>query len=161
MKKNKVKWFSFFTILMLGAFSSGVGVLADHDDDEKGDHSKSYEERYQENDHYGDDEDDDGDYENEDGYEGGTSGEVQQTPAQTGYWNFWMREAVSTQDTQLPISTPADVKVTIDGVANSIHVIPQDGQLLVSGEKLAKLISAKTSYYPKSRILVLKIRILS
>ena len=159
MKLNKAKWFSFFIILILGAFSAGVGVLADHDDhDEKGEHSNSYEEQYQGNDNYGDDGgyDDDDDDEGEEENWGGTGGDFQQTPSQTGYWNFWMREAVSTQDTQLPISTPTEVKVTINGVANSIHVIPQSGQLLVPGEKLAKLISAKTNYYPKSKIFTIK-----
>lgn len=153
---NKVKWVSLLIILIVGTFSAGGGVLADHDEEEKGEHSSNYEERDHRNDHYEDDDDDFYEEDDDNDHWDGTGGDVQsQIPPQTGYWNFWMREAVSTEGTQLPITTPTDVKITINGVANSIHAVPQDGQLLVPGEQFAKLISAKTNYYSKSKILVM------
>lgn len=151
MKKNKLKWIVFLFILVIGAFSAQLGVLADDDDDDE----RGY---YEENgrNQYEDEEDEDKDnYEEEDGYYEEDGGYQQQSPTQKGYWNFWIREAVSSQDPQLPITSPSDVKIKTDGLISSIHVVPRDGQLLVPGDKIAKLMNAKVDFYEKSRILVI------
>jgi hypothetical protein len=153
VKMKKGKWLGFLIILLLGAFSTGITAFADDDDDD--DKKERYRSTYEKNEDYDDDDDGQGDYydDEEEGYgEGSYSNPVY---TQKGYWNFWIREATSTQDSELPITTPGDVKVKTNGVDGSIHVIPQDGQLLISGEQLANLIDAKSTFYSKSRILII------
>jgi hypothetical protein len=150
--KKKIKWMAFLFILIIGAFSAQIGVFADDDDDyEKRGY---YEDRERSN--YEDDDDDDYEGEEEDeGYYEGDSSYQQAVPKQQGYWNFWMREAVSYQNSELPINEATEVKVNINGKESSLYVIPRNGQILVAGDQLAKLLNIKSDFYPKSRILVL------
>lgn len=148
---KKIKWIAFLVILIIGAFSAQIGVFADDDDDHKErgyyeDRGKNYNEDDDDDDY--EDEDDDNYYEEEGDYQ-------QSVPTQKGYWNFWMREAVSYQNSELPITDASEVTIKINGKENSIYVIPRDGQLLVAGEKLAELLNIKADFYSKSRILVL------
>lgn len=157
--KKRVKWFSFIVIIMISFFSAGVGVLADDDDDNERyeyrgfneEHEGSQQRGYEEADddeEYGEEE-----YEEEGGYSDGYDNQ-QAVTTQSGFWNFWIREAISSQDTNLPIQEPGDVAVKVNGVSvGPIHIVPQNGQLLVPGEQVAKLLNAKTDFYPKSRIL--------
>jgi hypothetical protein len=161
MKRKWIKWFCLITILTGSFLTAGLSVMADDDDDERYENHGYYEERgegnrYENNEGYENDGDDDEGYEDEEGgYEQGYGNE-QTVPTQRGYWNFWIREAISSQDTNLPVTQPGEVVVKINGVsAGNIHIVPQDGQLLIPGEQVAKLLNAKTEYYPKSRILVI------
>lgn len=150
---KKIKWIAFVFILIIGAFSAQIAVFADDDDHkERGyykDHERDYyEEDEDEDDDYHDEEDGDYDYEEDGDYR-------KSVTKQKGYWNFWIREAVSYQNSELPITDATQVKIKINGKENSIYVIPRDGQLLVAGEKLAELLNIKADFYSKSRILVL------
>lgn len=152
---KKLKWFGVIGILLLSFFTATVGVLADDDDDDERYERSGYQEEY----HGGDDDDEEyeDEYEGEDrGYFGdGNGGYENSLSVQNGYWNFWVREAVSTQNTNLPITQAGEITVKVNGTdAGKIHVVPQEGQLLVPGEQFAKLLGAKTDFYSKSRILV-------
>ncbi len=155
---KKIKWIAFLVILIIGAFSAQIGVFADDDDDD--DHKeRGYYKEHEQRDYYEEDENDDDDAyqdEEDDDYDYEEDGDYQQSvTTQKGYWNFWMREAVSYQNSELPITEAKEVTIKINGKDNSIYVIPRDGQLLVAGEKLAELLNIKADFYSKSRILVL------
>lgn len=154
MTKRRLKWLSFFIIVMIGALSSGIGVFAD-DDDEREEDRKAFENYEDYDDHQDYDDDDEYDDDEEDYEEGYGEGYQTSILAEKGYWNFWIREAVSSQDTELPILQPADVTIKTNGVPGSIHVVPKEGQLLVPGDKVAKLLKAKSVFYPNSRILII------
>lgn len=158
--KKKVKWFSFIVIIMISFFSAGVGVLADDEDDDdryeyrgfQEEHEAGYQHGYEEDD---DEEEYEEEFEEDSGYSESYDNQ-QAAPTQSGFWNFWIREAISSQDTNLPIKEPGEVAVKVNGVSvSTVHVVPQDGQLLVPGQQVAKLLNAKTDFYPKSRILVI------
>lgn len=149
---KKFKWFGVVGILLVSFFTAAVGVLADDDDDDENYERRDYYEEYHDgdNDEEYEDEDEDEDY-----YEDGTGGYENSLPIQNGYWNFLVREAVSSPNTNLPITQAGEITVKVNGAdAGKIHVVPQVGQLLVPGEQFAKLLGAKTDFYSKSRILV-------
>jgi hypothetical protein len=163
MMKKKMKLAAFLMITIITAFSAGIGVLADDDEHEKKEH-RYYEDHEQHGWFQGEDEEKyEREYEDEDDefYEendrGWAENEMQQTmPQKQGYWNFWIRAAIASPANNLPISVPGDAAIIINGNPGTIHVIPHDGQLLVSGKEMAKLLGAKTEFYTKSRILVMK-----
>ncbi|WML53038.1 copper amine oxidase N-terminal domain-containing protein [Neobacillus sp. PS3-12] len=53
----------------------------------------------------------------------------------------------------LPITAPSDLSVSVNGNTTKLYFIPQEGQLFVSGEKLANILGAQAQYYPQSKIL--------
>ncbi|WP_318505010.1 hypothetical protein [Bacillus sp. T3] len=156
--KKRVKWFSFIVIIMISFFSAGVGVLADDDDDERyenrgfnEEHEGSQQRGYEEDD---DDEYGEEEYEEEGGYSDGYDNQ-QAVTTQSGFWNFWIREAISSQDTNLPIQEPGDVAVKVNGVSvGSIHVVPQDGQLLVPGRTSSQAFECQNEFLSKKSYFV-------
>ncbi|WP_071393225.1 copper amine oxidase N-terminal domain-containing protein [Bacillus tuaregi] len=143
-------------IMLLCIFQSGSIALADGDDNHE-----EYE-RYEKHEYEKDDEDDDdkkywegeaeGD-DNSDYYENDIR--YESNPIQT-HWNLWTREiSSSTSNTELPFQEAKEVGIELNNKSELFYVIPQSGQLLVPGEKVAKFIGAKSSYYQQSKILEL------
>lgn len=141
-RKMKKLMVLLFTIIL--AFSIGSSVLADDDDHEKSEHNKSRE-YYEKS--------DDDKYENEENEYNNDQGS---NPVfQEDYWNIWSRKPVNNPNNTLPITTPSELSISVNGNVAKIYVIPQEGQLLVSGEAMAKLLGTQTKYYPQSKIMVI------
>lgn len=168
MNRKKLKWLVFLIVSILGLFYAGITVLAD--DDEKEGHRGYYKDRdddfeeREEYEHYENDAVeawDDEEYDDDESYKDDDDdywqgNEYQPTViSQKGYWNFWQREPISAQESDLPIKEPGEVTIKMNGTQASIHVIPQQGQLLVPAERIAKLLGAKSDFYSKSRIIVI------
>jgi hypothetical protein len=126
--------------IWIAVFSLSTTVIADDDDDNE----KS--EYYQKSDDHGDD------------------GEEQQNSNQQShftvvqqneYWNLWSREPRNNLNNPLPITAPSELTVIFGNQETNLYFIPQEGQLLVSGEALAGLIGADVKYYPQSKISIL------
>ncbi len=141
MKKLMVLLFTFIL-----AFSIGSSVLADNDDHEKGELNKSSE-YYEKS--------DDDEYENEGDKYFNDQGTTTNPVFQEDYWNIWSRKPVNNPNNTLPITTPSELSISVNGNVAKIYVIPQEGQLLVSGEAMTKLLGAQTKYYPQSKIMVI------
>lgn len=161
MNKIMKKLLVFFATVMITLFSAGIAVMAEHwhGEEEEGTRSfyeehEEYEENHEFDGYKDDDEDDDELYEEGDEYGDGYDTQ-QTTQSQTGYWNIWIREAIASQDSDLPISQPGEVIIKVNDVSSNIHVVPQEGQLFVSGEQVAKLLNVKSTFFPKSQILVI------
>jgi hypothetical protein len=136
MKKLLVLFFAFILTISLG-----VSVLAD-DEHEKKNHEKTGE-YYEKSD---DDEEYDTEFYNQ---QGATT-----TAMQEDYWYIWSRKPINNPNNSLPIAAPAELTVSVNGNSTKLYFIPREGQLLVSGEKIASLLGAKSQYYPQSKILV-------
>jgi hypothetical protein len=133
MKKMIVLFFAFILTLSIGA-----SVLAD-DEHEKREHDKKSE-YYEESD----------DEQNENYY---NQGAITNTAPQEDYWYLWSRMPINNPNKTLPITAPSDLSVSVNGNKTKLYFIPQEGQLLVSGEKLANILGAQAQYYPQSKIL--------
>lgn len=146
---GKMKKMMVLLLSMILIFSLGASVMAE-DDHEKGEHHNKgeyYERSY--DDEYGNEEEDEG-------YEEGNGPETSQTnAAQTEYWNIWSRQPFNNMNNPMPVTTPTDLSVSINGKTAKLYFIPQEGQMLVSGEAIATALGAKVKYYPQSKILVL------
>lgn len=138
--KQRSKWLVIFTALVM-LITVGTPVFAGDDDDD--DHG-NYE--YHQKDHDDDDEEDD--------WVGNQDYQVPISP-QTEFWNIWSREARNNPDQPLPINVPSEVLLFENNTESSIYVIPQDGQLLVSCEEIAKTVGSQSIFYPQSKICVL------
>lgn len=77
------------------------------------------------------------------------------SPQQPDYWNIWSREARNKLDNTLPITEPGELTILIDNQQTSLYFIPQDGQLLVSGDAIAKALGGGAKYFSESKICVL------
>lgn len=73
-----------------------------------------------------------------------------------GFWNIWTRTPKNNPNSPLPLTTPGELQVMVNGHQSKLYFIPQEGQLLVSGESIAKLLGAQVTFYPNSKILVIK-----
>lgn len=137
MNSKGKKLVSVLATLMI-LFLLGSSVIADdHDDD---DHEQEHE--YLKKDHHDNDEDD----------SQSTKQRQNNFVQQTEYWNIWSREPRNDPTNSLPINSPEDLTVVVDGNETSIYCVPQDGQLLVSGEAIAKILGVKVKVYPQSKI---------
>lgn len=144
----KQAWKKLIIILTIGLaiFSIGTSVIADDGNEhEEGDDGKKNE-YYQES---GDDDDKD-----EGGWENPQTNPIDVTP-QNEYWNIWSREPLNNPNNPLPVSAPAELKVIVNNQETNIYFIPQDGQLLVSGDAIASALGAEAKYYSLSKICVL------
>lgn len=143
MKQIWIKWVAIFTICLI-VLPLGTNVFADDDDEHNGDDEKY--EYYQETNDEG--EEDDGDPRTEQK----NQVTIQQQP---DYWNIWSREARNNSNNDLPTTEPGELTVLINNQQTSIYFIPQDGQLLVSGEAIAKALGGEAKFFPQSKICVL------
>jgi hypothetical protein len=134
MKKVIVLFFAFILTLSLGA-----SVLADDDEHEKREH-ETKSEYYEES--------DDETYEN---YY--NQGSITNTTVQEDYWYLWSRMPINKPNKTLPITGPSELTVNVNGNTTTLYFIPQEGQLLVSGEKLANILGAQAQFYPQSKIM--------
>lgn len=135
MKKIIVLVFAFILTLSLG-----VNVLADSDEHEKKEHdrdSEYYEESDDQNQYYND------------------QGSLPNSAVQEDYWYIWSRVPINNPNNSMPIAAPSDLSISVNGNITKVYVIPQEGQLLVSGEKFANLLGAKIQYFPQSKIMVI------
>lgn len=158
MKNIIIKVGIVIATVFLG-FQSFQVVNADHHKENKysdGEYGKYYysDDEYGKYKDYDDDDykkykkhDDDDDWYDEGNYYG-------QSYSQT-YWNIWTRDAVAGSDENLPFQEAQTVTFNFDGKSEKLFVLPSNGQLLVSGEKLAKLLNVKAKFYKESRILEL------
>lgn len=130
--------------------------LVKADDDH---HEKHYEKKYKDDDHdekdYKDDDYDEKDYK-DDEYEGDSynnSSEMTDFQQQVTTWNVWTREIGSTNQGALPIKSPANVKIKIDGTNSEIFAVPTGGQLYVPAQQVGELLGATVKEYPNSGIM--------
>ncbi|MCM3571329.1 copper amine oxidase N-terminal domain-containing protein [Neobacillus mesonae] len=138
MKMSK-KWLSSFVLLVM-LLSTGTSVIADDHDDDDDEKQEYYFKNHEDDDHKSDD---------EGGWEEQRNIQLSQQP---DYWNIWSREPVNNPDTSLPIEAPGELMVFIGNQEKMIYFIPKDGQLLVSGEAIAKVLGAEFIFYPTSKI---------
>jgi hypothetical protein len=140
MNNKFKKWvILFFTAIITLSFS--LSVLAD-DDHEKGEQKKNSE-YYERSEH--DDEDE--------GYEYEEKSPALQSDFQSEYWNIWSRKPLNNPNNSLPITSPGELSAVINGQETKLYFIPQDGQLLVAGDALAKVLGAEAKYYEQSKIM--------
>ncbi|MED3662862.1 copper amine oxidase N-terminal domain-containing protein [Ureibacillus sp. FSL K6-8385] len=180
MKTRISKWVVFCSILCLLFLSVNVIAYAkdhhkykddynylnvDHDgyykiDNYKVDqadyHYREKFEKYDDNDDYfGEkfrkhDDDDDDDYK-----WGRSEYNFQGNLGRPSYWNIWTRDTNVTVSNNLPVQEAKTVPFELDGKTTNLLVLPSDGQLLVSGEKMADFLGIKSKFYGQSRILEL------
>lgn len=118
----------------------GAQVSADDDErEEKYEHYQKYEKEYEE--------------------ESDSRQNIQPTtqlPTQSDlFWNIWTRSPINNPNKSLPLSAPGELKASVNNQQTKLYLVPQDGQLFVSGEAIANLLGAQSTYYPTSKILVL------
>lgn len=148
------KWKKGLTILaaFFVVFSLGTTAIADHDDDDDEEYEyyhKDHGEKKGESYKYEEEDDDDEEW------EGNQQQQIQVTQ-QADYWNIWSREPVNNPENTLPVDSPSNVLVIAGNKKTNMYFIPRDGQLLVGGETLANVIDADSTFYPTSKICVLK-----
>ncbi len=139
-------------------FQSVIIVKADDDDDDNRDY-KEHEryERYEgdENDHDEWEEEEHGEeYEEYDSEEDGNRSVNQENQTQPSYWNIWTRDTNSSSTENLPFNEAKEIAVELNGKTEYLYVFPFNGQMLVSGEKMAQLLNLEHKFYKQSRILV-------
>ncbi|WP_338450289.1 copper amine oxidase N-terminal domain-containing protein [Niallia oryzisoli] len=150
MKSKITKWMLAFFMLF---FIFQTGTIANADDDDEGVRYERHE--HEDEDREYEEDDDEGYYEeNTTNYGDGTM--YESTPVQSTFWNLWTREISSTtSNTELPFQEAKEVSIELNNTSESFFMIPQNGQLLVPGEKVAKFLGAKSRYYQQSKILEL------
>ncbi|THE13398.1 copper amine oxidase N-terminal domain-containing protein [Bacillus timonensis] len=141
MKTRKFVWI-LSVVLLLFIFHSVNIVKADDDDYERDEH-----ERYE---RYEDDDDDHDEWEEEGEYE--NRNYIQENQIQPSYWNIWTRDTVASLPETLPFQEAKEVTVVLNGKSERFYIVPMDGQLLISGEKMAEFFGAEYTFYQESRI---------
>ena len=58
---------------------------------------------------------------------------------QPSSWNIWTRDTNTALTENLPFQEAKEVTVEINGKSETLYVVPLNGQLLVSGEKMANI----------------------
>lgn len=150
MKTRLFMWF-LSVIILISIFQTANIVRADDDDGEK--YERHEEDRKKHDDverkfkeYWDDDHDDDDDWQSE----------VRDQPSSEiigqSLWNIWTRDTSTGSNDTLPIQEAKEVQIEQNGKSELLFVIPQQGQLLVSGEKFAKFIGAEFTFYEQSRI---------
>lgn len=167
MKTKLKKWIAFIAVFCLAIFSMNIVSAEDHQKLEGNGFHYKYEKFKQDDDdfyktfrkHEVDDDfykhyrkhDDDKDYLNDD-Y---TEKKFQNSVVQPSYWNIWTRDSNVTSSSNLPVQEAKTFAFQLNGKTENLFVLPSNGQLLVSGEKMADLLGVKSKFYNQSRILEL------
>jgi hypothetical protein len=142
-KKSKKGYVLFISVIITLFFSFTFTVLAE-DDHEKSEHKKNSE--------YYERSDDDAEGEgNENEYYEQTTTTTNEIQAE--YWNIWSRKTLNNPNNNLPITSPGELSAVVNGQETKLYFIPQEGQLLVSGDALAKVLGAEAKYYSQSKIM--------
>lgn len=159
VKTRLFKWF-LSVIILFSIFQTANIVKADDDDDEKYErHEKDRKKHddverkfkeYRDDDH--DDDEDDDEYERDDDWQSDVRDQPSSEIIQQSLWNIWTRDTSTGSNDTLPIQEATEVLIEKNVKSELFFVIPQQGQLLVSGEKFAKFIGAEFTFYEQSRI---------
>lgn len=157
VKTRLFKWF-LSVIILFSIFQTANIVKADDDDDEKYErHEKDRKKHddverkfkeYRDDDH----DDDDDEYERDDDWQSEGRDQPSSEIIQQSLWNIWTRDTSTGSNNTLPIQEAKEVLIEKNVKSELFFVIPQQGQLLVSGEKFAKFIGAEFTFYEQSRI---------
>ncbi|HCX47966.1 MAG TPA: hypothetical protein DG757_02740 [Bacillus sp. (in: Bacteria)] len=158
VKTRLFKWF-LSVIILFSIFQTANIVKADDDDDEKYErHEKDRKKhddverkfkKYRDDDH---DDDDDDEYERDDDWQSEGRDQLSSEIIGQSLWNIWTRDTSTGSNDTLPIQEATEVLIEQNAKSELFFVIPQQGQLLVSGEKFAKFIGAEFTFYEQSRI---------
>lgn len=164
MKTKLTKWIAFIAVFCVAIFSMNAVIAGDHHKWDDDDHDYKYEKYRQDDGYYKafkEHDDDDDDYEHRrkhgddeylnDDYERNFRGSV----GQPSYWNIWTRDINVPIGSDLPVQEEKVVAFKLNGKTEDLFVLPSNGQLLVSGEKMADLLGVKSKFYTQSRILEL------
>lgn len=146
----KGKLFKLSVISVIFFFVIQSVPIAKADDHHHHDYYKH--EKFKDHDDWDDDWDDDdwkNHYKSEEKNYGGTKQITQ------NYWNIWTRDTTVSTNDNLPIQEAKEMTFELDGKSEKLLVIPSNGQLLVSGEKMAKMLGVKYKFYEQSRIFVM------
>ncbi len=139
----------FFLLFAVSPFSPIVN--ADHK--EKKEYKKEHKEKYRYEKH--DDDDDDEKYEYE---ENGKDDEIYQESnsfSASSFWNVWTREAGNYTNNDLPFQDAKEVNLELNQQSTKFFIMPQNGQLLISSEKIANFLGVEVEFFPQSEILVI------
>lgn len=147
MTQKMKKWLVLVLPMILIYSISSIAFAEDHENDEHHEKSQFFEKTADEPEHHDENEKNDQDSNSQD------NTVSDQLP--TVFWYIWSRQPINNPNNPLPVTAPADLSVRIDGKTTKVYVIPQEGQLLVSGKAVATVLGAKFKYYPQSKILVL------
>lgn len=157
VKTRLFKWF-LSVIILFSIFQTANIVKADDDDDEKYErHEKDRKKhddverkfkKYRDDDH----DDDDDEYERDDDWQSEGRDQLSSEIIGQSLWNIWTRDTSTGSNDTLPIQEATEVLIEQNAKSELFFVIPQQGQLLVSGEKFAKFIGAEFTFYEQSRI---------
>lgn len=139
---------------------SNVGLVK-ADDDHKSEHDEKTYKDDEYRDKYSDDEDDnDDEYEHETDddygdYDSSTNsnGVVDFQQTQNGDWKLWTRDVGPVNQNELPIKSPANVKINIQGKVTNIFAVPTGGQIYLPAKQVAELFGANVKEYSKSGIM--------
>lgn len=72
---------------------------------------------------------------------------------QPSYWNIWTRTTNISSNENLPVKETKEIPFELNEKTENLLILPANGQLLVSGEKMAKFLNLKYKFYNQSRIL--------
>jgi hypothetical protein len=102
------------------------------------------------------DDDDDGEYEEykrDDDWQSEIRNQPLNKSVQQSYWNIWVRDTSTGLNDTLPFQIAKEVQIECNNKSELLFIVPQNGQLLVSGEKIAKLMDAAFTFHEQSKIL--------
>lgn len=148
MKRKRLRL--LWIVALFTLFIPLAGVVNADDDEHHGEYEEDREYNY-----WDDDDDDDHDEKQEDDWKTDSYNNFNDgnTLLPSSAWNIWTRETSAASSQNLPIQQAQEVNIQVNGNNQLVYTIPQDGQLLVSGETMAKLIQADCKFYEQSKIL--------
>ncbi|MFO1443671.1 copper amine oxidase N-terminal domain-containing protein [Bacillus sp. Bva_UNVM-123] len=153
MIRKMVKFTLVFFLLFAASPFSPI-VNADHK--EKKEYKKEHKEKYRYEKHDDDDDDDDDDEKYE--FENRKDDEIYQESnpfSANSFWNAWTREASNYTNNDLPFQDAKEVNLELDQQSAKFFIVPQNGQLLISSEKIANFLGVEVDFFPQSEILVI------
>ena len=169
MKTKLKKWIAFIAVFCFAIVSMNIVNAEDHHKLEGDGFHYKYEKLKNDDNFYktfqkqedDDDEDDDDDdffkhyrkHDDDDDYL--SEKNFQKSVVQPSYWNIWTRDSNVTVSSNLPVQEAKTFAFQLNGKTENFFVLPSNGQLLVSGEKMADLLGVKSKFYKQSRILEL------
>ena len=143
--KAKISKLIIFMILLFLVIPS-VNIV-------KADNHRYFEDDYS---HKADDDwDDEEDDEEDDDNDKWKKEHFQESTVQPSYWNIWTRDINVIVSKNLPIQEAKLYPFELNGKTANFLVLPYNGQLFVSGEKMADFLGIKNKFYSQSRILEL------
>jgi hypothetical protein len=146
VKTRLFKW-TLAILVLFSIFQSVNSVKADDDEYEE------YETHNSDREEHGDDEEEYEEYEQDDEWQSEVQNQPLSESIQQSLWNIWTRDTKSGLNDTLPFQEAKEVHIELNGKSELFLIVPQYGQLLVSGEKIAKFMDAVFTFYEQSRIL--------